>query len=114
MKFENLIIQNLIFCPLEAELIKAILLAQAEIEDTLFWPWTTDGFYTCKSGYRFLKEENELRHSVEDEQEKHLWKGIWSLHLPNKVKNFMRRACRNFLPTRGGKWAGLVINGLGV
>lgn len=64
------------------------------------WPWTTNGFYTCKSRYWFLKEENELRHSVEDKQEKHLWKGIWSLHLPNKVKKILCRACQNSLPTK--------------
>ena len=93
LKFENLIIQNLIFCPQEAELIKAIPLAQAKTEDTLFWPWTTNGFYTCKSGYRFLKKESKMRLSVEDEHEKHLRMGIWLLHLPNKVKNFMWRAC---------------------
>ena len=32
--------------------------------------------------------------------DKSLWKRIWLLHVPNKVKNFIWRACRNSLPTK--------------
>jgi len=33
-------------------------------------------------------------------QQKSLWKEIWSLHVLNKVKNFIWRACRNSQPTK--------------
>ena len=46
-----------IFAPQEAEEIKNIPLARNETEDTMFWPWEHDGNYSCKSGYRFLKED---------------------------------------------------------
>ena len=90
-----------IFTPLEAELIKAIPLSQCEAEDNLFWPFTSNGIYSSKSGYRFLKVEG---HPVDDEQQRAhdstLWRTIWSVPVPNKIKNLMWRACRNSLPTK--------------
>ena len=65
-----------------------------ESDDSIFWPLAKDGCYTCKSGYRFLKEETEIyEHAGYENHEKDLWKGIWSLHVPNKVKNFIWRGC---------------------
>ena len=89
------------FVPQEVELIKSIPLAQAEFGDIIFWPWVKDEIYTCKSRYRFLKEEAKLVVSDDGEGlDKCLWKRIWSLHVPNKVMNFIWRACRNSLPTK--------------
>ena len=48
------------FAPQEAELIKSLPLAQTKPNDIIFWAWAKDGNYTCKSEYRFLKEEAEL------------------------------------------------------
>ena len=62
-----------IFTLLEAEMIKAIPLSRCEAEDSLFWPFTNNGIYTSKSGYRFLKAEDQSK--VEEEQraqERHL------------------------------------------
>lgn len=79
-----------IFTPEEAELIKRIPLAKLETNDSVFWPLTQDGVYTCESSYRFLKEEAEyVDRSEELSQDKELWKGFWSLFVPNKVKNFL-------------------------
>ena len=44
-----------IFVPWEAKIIKKIPLARVVVDDTLYWPFTHDGNYSCKSGYRFLK-----------------------------------------------------------
>lgn len=67
----------------------------------MYWPLTQDGNYTSKSGYKFLKEEAEVRPLADSKsQEKDLWKKIWALKVPNKVKNHMWRACRNSLPTK--------------
>ncbi|XP_065620941.1 uncharacterized protein LOC136063873 [Quercus suber] len=44
----------------EAEIVKSIPLSQEAVEDILFWPYSCDGRYNCKTGYRFLKEEEEL------------------------------------------------------
>ena len=34
------------------------------------------------------------------DQEKGLWKKIWALECPNKVRNLIWRACRNSLPSK--------------
>ena len=44
----------------DAEMIKRIPLSRSVAEDTLYWPYSTSGHYTCRFGYRFLKEESEL------------------------------------------------------
>ena len=56
-----------IFTPLEAELIKAIPLSQCEADDNLFWPFTNNGIYSSRFGYRFLKAEG---HPMVDEEQR--------------------------------------------
>ena len=50
-----------LFVEEDAKLIKKIPLSRHVTEDTLYWPYSTLGNYSCKSGYRFLKEEEELQ-----------------------------------------------------
>ena len=63
-----------IFILEEADLVKAILLSQQDAEDSLFWPFTYNGSYTSKSGFRFLKvgEEAEV-YEEQVEQDRLLW-----------------------------------------
>ena len=84
-----------LFVEEDAELIKSMLLSHVEAEDVLFWPYTNNGFYTCKSGYRFLKEEAEMEatNQVPPLRDKHVWKAIWSMQVLQKVKMFIWRAC---------------------
>ena len=90
-----------IFACDEAAMIKKIPLGKVTIEDVLIWPHSHDGRYTCKSRYRFLKAESELQsaqqHTLSNSK---LWNGLWSLHVPNKVKNLMWCACHNAMPTK--------------
>ena len=83
------------------ELIKKFPLAKSKCEDNLFWPFTNNGIYNSKSGYRFLKTEDEPDGNDEQvELDRVLWRGIWSLYIPNKMKNLMWRAFQNSLPTK--------------
>lgn len=87
--------------PHEDEIIKKIPLARVASKDVLYWPLSSNGKYTFKIGYRFLKEEESLSPlDLAKPNDKNLWKGVWSLQTPNKVKNLMRRACRNSLSTK--------------
>lgn len=90
-----------IFILEESDLVKTIPLSQQEAKDSLFWPFTHNGSYTSKSEYRFLKAEDEAEINEKQlEWDRSLGRGIWSLQVPNKIKNLIRRACRNSLPTK--------------
>jgi len=66
-----------IFAPQEAEEIKNIPLARNASDDSLFWPWEHDGSFSCKSGYRFLKEDKVgLQVAEQLDHEKGLWMKI--------------------------------------
>ena len=86
----------------DAEMIKRIPFSRSVAEDTLYWPYSASGHYTCRSGYRFLKEESELLASPQAPPicDKKVWKAIWKLQVPPKIRNFIWRACRNALPTK--------------
>ena len=81
--------------------LKKIPLARAAHEDALYWSLSSNGHYTYKTSYEFLKVEETL-HPLElaEPRVKQLWKGVWVLGTTNKVKNLMWRACRNSLPTK--------------
>ncbi|KAL0014213.1 hypothetical protein SO802_001282 [Lithocarpus litseifolius] len=86
----------------EVELIQKIPLSRIRVNDTLFWPYVQSGEYSVRSGYFFLKTEatsdNPLRQN-NTELMKPLWKKIWKMPVPCKVRNFLWRACRNAIPT---------------
>ena len=87
----------------EAELIKNIPLGRTEAEDVLFWPYSSNGVYSCKSGYKFLKTEEELMERALDSAttaDTQVWKQIWSMNVPQKVKTLLWRACREAMPTK--------------
>lgn len=86
----------------DAKMIKKIPLSRTATDDLLYWPYLSNGMYSCKSGYKFLKKEVELSdtHQVPPLRDKHLWKAIWSMRVPQKVKTFIWRVCRNVMPTK--------------
>ncbi|KAM1294906.1 hypothetical protein ACFX1Q_015702 [Malus domestica] len=73
------------------------------LEDRLVWPGTRNGIYTVKSGYHWKKacsmpftgrgtSSSYLIHSK-------VWKAIWKLATPPKIRNFMWRALHRALAT---------------
>ena len=90
-----------LFVPKEAELIKKIPLSRHPTEDKLFWPWTQNGQYSCKSGYWILKYEvNEEGFMAMQVEDKNFWHKSWDFRVPNKIKNFLWRACHDSIPTK--------------
>lgn len=80
---------------------KKLPLPDFECEDSLFWPFTYNGIYNSKTGYRFLKAEGAPDGNEDHvELDKALWRGIWSLQILNKMKNLTWRACQYLLRTK--------------
>ena len=80
-----------LFKPEEVQLIRGISLGDVSTGDRLIWPHTQSGTYTVKSGYNLLSKEKEnsdpLNNNLALSQK--VWKIIWSLTVPPKVRNFL-------------------------
>jgi ribonuclease HI len=70
---------------------------------SIFWPHVPSGEFTVKSGYHVLKSLNVVRSpdpstsvSIDDI----IWKELWGLNIPQKVKLFLWKACHNLLPVK--------------
>ena len=91
-----------LFLPDEAATIKAIPLSLFDQKDLPFWLYTRDGVFSVKSGYhRSMElEDTKLNGATNDGITSPVWKAIWRMQVPNRVKSLVWRAGRNALPTR--------------
>lgn len=68
----------------------------------MFWPPANDGKYTCKSGYRFLREEVDLEQHEESEiQDKQLYmEGDLVFTRTQQGEEFYLESMPKLLPTK--------------
>ena len=101
-----------IFLPHETSLIKAIPLCSGDCEDNLFWCRNSNGVYSVKSSYMMILE-NEMKdsHSSSDlSMTRKVWRGVWSLRIPNRVKTLLWRAGSETLPTKENLWKRRILS----
>ena len=75
-------------------------------EDSNLWAWSKHGLFMVRSAYgvslKLLRKTCSMR-TIGDCSDKtkvaQVWKVVWKLNYPNKIKHFMWRACREILPT---------------
>ncbi|KAF7844736.1 reverse transcriptase [Senna tora] len=71
--------------------------------DKLIWPWSKDGSYVVKTGYKFARDVVEPVRSLDPScsfvTPSSLWKAIWGVKAVPKVRNFLWRACTSSIPT---------------
>ena len=90
-----------LFSSQEVKLIMSIPLCRTYIEDKLIWPYTSSGNYIVKSGYNFLAAaKTDQTTTANPRQDGGIWKLVWSVLVPNKVKNFLWRVCKEALPMK--------------
>ncbi|OMO53103.1 Endonuclease/exonuclease/phosphatase [Corchorus capsularis] len=72
-------------------------------DDKIIWPQDKTGKYSVKTGYRVLKEEkpNQVRQSASSSHniDQEVWKIIWNLKVPVKIKQFLWRLMEKAVAT---------------
>ena len=87
------------FYPHEARIVLGIPLSSRLPPDKLIWTGTKSGRYSTTSAYKLLAEKPSSGPS-DPSAHSRFWKFIWALEVPNKIKHFIWRACRESLPTK--------------
>ena len=99
---ESMINQS--FARMDADIIKSIPLPRTPQEDEIIWHYDKKGLYSVKSGYQLalkIKFPEPPTSSAGASQE---WQNLWKLNLPGKIKIFVWKAAKNFLPTAENLW----------
>ncbi|KAL0001744.1 hypothetical protein SO802_015525 [Lithocarpus litseifolius] len=101
-KVWNLDLIETLFYPWEATMINSIIVSEVDDIDIHVWPLTLDGEYSVRTTYR--SQENVAPQaqpsSFSIENAATVWKGVWKIHAPSKIRHFLWRALRDSLPTK--------------
>ena len=88
--------------PLKLKQFSKIPLSHNLPEEKIIWLGNSHGEFTIKSAYHIvhkLMDAGEKVESSSGDPYRLLWKKLWHLNLPAKIKIFAWRACVNGLPT---------------
>lgn len=94
-----------VFLPFEADTILNMPLSYNLPEDKLIWTGNRRGDFTVKSAYYIAcslveaEETGESSSGYPRTPPPPIWKKIWHLKIPSKIRIFSWRACMNGLPT---------------
>ena len=84
------------FLPHKVEIVLGIPISLRLPDDSLVWAWTPNGRFSVKSAYRAvqkllpkLNQHGERGESSDGSKSRAIWKLIWNLDCPNKIKHFM-------------------------
>ncbi|XP_023907624.1 uncharacterized protein LOC112019319 [Quercus suber] len=92
-----------VFLPEEAQTILSIPRSNKHANDRIIWAYTPKGIFTVNSAYKVALATSPSASIVgqsDTTAKETFWRTLWSLNIPNKIKNFAWRACRNILPTK--------------
>ena len=95
------------FIPQDVEAILSIPLSAHGARDRLIWTVSRNGKFSVRSAYRLAQSTQEgggQATSSDQSVARKIWRGIWSMKVPNKVKHFTWKACRNILATKENLW----------
>ncbi|CAL2254324.1 unnamed protein product [Prunus armeniaca] len=96
--------------------VKAILqipLASTHREDKLIWHYDRRGKYSVISGYMVACMKKQRENGMEGSSTQDgtsLWKKLWNLQVPNKIKFFLWRCIWGFLPSKQNLYHRRILN----
>ena len=67
--------------------------------DVLIWIENQSQSFLVKSVAIMMKEQTQIEHSIANTK-KPIWRKLWMLNVPLKVRMFLWHACANVLPTK--------------
>ncbi|KAH7578395.1 hypothetical protein JRO89_XS01G0376300 [Xanthoceras sorbifolium] len=85
--------------PEEADLILGIPLSINPSQDDLVWHLGLRGEFSVCSAHKLALKQMQPAVPCSSKGPLSIWKKIWQLKIPNKIKLFCWRACKGFLPT---------------
>ena len=96
----NIPLITTMFPPEDVEAILSIPESRGGRPDKLRWHFTQDGEYSVQIGYRVATEATVMEGPSSKSGNGEWWNKLWSLNIPPKVKSFLWRVCRGWIPTR--------------
>ncbi|CAI9767956.1 unnamed protein product [Fraxinus pennsylvanica] len=90
-----------LFNPNIVEEILKIRLPFNRVRDKLIWDNESSGNFTLKSAYKLILNGivDRIGESSFQSQDTPIWKRIWKMKMPRKIKSFIWKASKNILPT---------------
>ncbi|TXG59086.1 hypothetical protein EZV62_016915 [Acer yangbiense] len=92
-----------VFAEEDVAAILSIPIGRDQVLDSIQWHFDPTGSYTVKSGYRLgcslWSDPSSSDSGFFSSISFAWWKSLWKLHIPNKVKVFVWKACNNMLPS---------------
>ena len=87
----------------DAEAILSIPISKSVAKDRMVWAEDKKGNFTVRSAYRLARDiiaEGGSTGCSDPSMMHGVWRGVWSMNLPNKIKHFVWKACNGILPTK--------------
>ena len=87
--------------------ILSIPLSAHEASDRLIWVASKNEKFLVQSAYRLAQEMSTRGNSPKSSNFatlKKVWRDLWRMHVPNKIKHFARKACKAILATKENLW----------
>ncbi|KAL0413622.1 UNVERIFIED_CONTAM: hypothetical protein Sradi_1563900 [Sesamum radiatum] len=89
-----------VFWPMDRDLILKIPLSKLGCDDLPVWHFSKDGRFSVKSAYCVARDIEEQRApNTSFNSSKPKWGFLWSSPVPNKIKVFAWKLCKNAIPT---------------